>query len=176
MSKYINAIKVIPSDTINIPLPGVLDSGTSTAGAGAGEIEDTGANWTNAKTNVASPTGYNISPGDVVYNVTDTKLSEIDYVISDTKLSISNNDFQGATDAFKIYKGNKGGFEGFDLLVGAAPGGDVTVVTIEGDEVVIPQAAMTVGSVLELAVIKVKASTPATNAKFVALKLQSQIN
>ena len=69
MSTYIAAISVIPSDTINIPQPGVLDSGTSTAGAGAGKIEDTGAEWTNAKTNLV---GYNIENGDVVYNTTDS--------------------------------------------------------------------------------------------------------
>tara|TARA_R110002020_G_scaffold21464_1_gene72969 strand:- start:1370 stop:1897 length:528 start_codon:yes stop_codon:yes gene_type:complete len=175
MSKYINAVKVIPSNTLNIPKPGLLDSGTSTAGAGAGEIEDTGALWTNVKTNVLSPEGYNISAGDIVYDITDSTVSEVNYVESDTVIQISNNDFQGATHAYEIYKGNKGGSEGYDLLVGAAPGGDVTVVTIKGDEVVIPQAAMALGSVLELAVIRVKASAAATAAKFVALELQTQI-
>ncbi len=176
MSKYINAVSVIPSSTLNIPKPGVLDSGTSTAGAGAGEIEDTGALWSNSKTNVLSPEGYSISAGDIVYDTTDSTISEVSYVESDTVIKISNNDFQGVTHAYEIYKGNKGGSQGYDLLVGAAPGGDVTVVTIKGDAVVIPQAAMAVGNIIELAVIRVNASSAATAAKFVALELQSQVD
>jgi hypothetical protein len=167
MSKYTKAVKVIPSDTINIPQPGVLDSGTSTNGAGAGEIADTGAEWSSAKTN---PLGYNINAGDVIYNTTDTKIVEVSYVESDTVIKISTNDFQGATDAYQIYQGNKGADNAYDLLVGAAPGGDVTVVTLDGSEIVIPQAAMALGSVIELGVIRVKASAAATAAKFVALQ------
>ena len=167
MSKYTKAVKVIPSDTINIPQPGILDSGTSTAGAGAGEITDTGAKWTSAETN---PLGYNINAGDVIYNITDTKIVQVSYVEDDTTIQISTNDFQGATDVYQIYKGNVGGDNVYDLLVGAAPGGDVTVVIVDGSEIVIPQAAMTVGSVIELGVIRVKASAEATAAKFVALQ------
>ena len=102
MSTYIASISVVPSDTINIPQPGVLDSGTSTAGAGAGEIEDTGADWTNATTNAASPDGYNISGGDVVYNTADSTVAQITSVQNATTLDISTNDFQGVTDAYEI--------------------------------------------------------------------------
>jgi len=167
MSKYTKAVKVIPSNTLNIPQPGVLDSGTSTAGAGAGEIEDTAAEWTNAETN---PLGYNINGGDVIYDTTDTTISEVSYVEDDTTIKISNNDFQGATHAYQIYQGNVGGDNVYDLLVGAAPGGDVTVVTVDGSEIVIPQAAMAVGNVIELGVIRVQASAAATAAEFVALQ------
>tara|TARA_R110002110_G_scaffold117894_1_gene291207 strand:- start:16 stop:522 length:507 start_codon:yes stop_codon:yes gene_type:complete len=167
MSKYTKAVKVIPSDTINIPQPGILDSGTSTAGAGAGEIEDTAAEWTNAETNTL---GYNINGGDVIYDTTDTTISQVDYVENDTTIKISNNDFQGVTHGYQIYQGNVGADNVYDLLVGAAPGGDVTVVTLDGDEIVIPQAAMALGSVIELGVIRVKASAAATAAKFVALQ------
>ena len=170
MSKYTQAVKVIPSDTINIPQPGVLDSGTSTAGAGAGEIEDTGADWTNTTTNAASPKGYNISYGDVVYDTTDSTIAQITSVQNATTLDISTNDFQGVTHVYEIYKGNLGGDNVYDLLVGAAPGGDVTVVIDSGDEIIIPEAAMAVGNVIELGVIRVKASTAATTAKFVALQ------
>jgi len=167
MSKYTKAIKVIPSDTINIPQPGVLDSGTSTAGAGAGEITDTGAKWTSAETN---PLGYNINEGDVIYDTTDTTISQVSYVEDDTTIKISNNDFQGVTHGYQIYQGNVGGDNVYDLLVGAAPGGDVTVVIDSGDEIIIPQAAMAVGNVIELGVVRVKASAEATAAKFVALQ------
>ena len=167
MSKYTKAVKVIPSDTINIPQPGVLDSGTSTNGAGAGEITDTGAEWTSAKTN---PLGYNINDGDVIYNTTDTKIAQVSYVEDDTTIKISTNDFQGATDAYQIYQGNVGGDNVYDLLVGAAPGGDVTVVIVDGSEIIIPQAAMALGNVIELGVIRVKAGAAATAAKFVALQ------
>tara|TARA_R100001163_G_C5066450_1_gene204867 strand:+ start:2428 stop:2931 length:504 start_codon:yes stop_codon:yes gene_type:complete len=167
MSKYTKAIKVIPSDTLNIPQPGVLTSGTSTAGAGADEIENTSAKWTSAETN---PLGYNISGGDIIYNTSDTTLTEVSYVESDTVIKVSSNIFEAATDTYQIYKGNVGGDNVYDLLVGAAPGGDVTVVIDSGDEIVIPEAAMPVGDVIELGVIRVKASAAATAAKFVALQ------
>ena len=56
------AITVINSDTINIPEPGIITSGTNTSGA-ATTLVDAGQDFLNQTTNLS---GYNIKGGDVV--------------------------------------------------------------------------------------------------------------
>ena len=59
-----SSVPVIPSDTLNIPQPGIITSGTNaTVGT---TLTDAGQDFTNATTNSASPSGYNIRGGDVV--------------------------------------------------------------------------------------------------------------
>jgi len=57
-----SAIAVINSDTINIPEPGIITSGTNTSGA-ATTLVDAGQDFLNPATNL---NGYNIKGGDVV--------------------------------------------------------------------------------------------------------------
>lgn len=117
------AIAVIPSDTINIPVPGIITSGTNTGGATT--LTDAGQDFTNATTNA---NGYNISGGDVVISAAGV-ISEIASVDSATQLTLLTAIAAGTYD---IYKGNYqilGELEGFTLFVGT--GGPATVLRIQ---------------------------------------------
>ena len=118
-----SAIAVIPSDTINIPVPGIITSGTNTGGATT--LTDAGQDFTNATTNA---NGYNISGGDVVISAAGV-ISEIASVDSATQLTLLTAIAAGTYD---IYKGNYqilGESEGFTLFVGT--GGPATVLRIQ---------------------------------------------
>lgn len=117
------AIAVIPSDTINIPVPGIITSGTNTGGATT--LTDAGQDFTNATTNA---NGYNISGGDVVISAAGV-ICEIASVDSATQLTLLTAIAAGTYD---IYKGNYqilGESEGFTLFVGT--GGPATVLRIQ---------------------------------------------
>ena len=55
------ALVVVPSDTINIPKPGIITSGTNTS-AVATTLTDAGNDFRNSVTNLE---GYNIRGGDL---------------------------------------------------------------------------------------------------------------
>ena len=119
-----SAIAVIPSDTINIPVPGIITSGTNTGGATT--LTDAGQDFTNATTNA---NGYNISGGDVVISAAGV-ISEIASVDSATQLTLLAPGIAAGT--YDIYKGNYqilGESEGFTLFVGT--GGPATVLRIQ---------------------------------------------
>jgi hypothetical protein len=118
-----SAIAVIPSDTINIPVPGIITSGTNTGGATT--LTDAGQDFLNSATNA---NGYNISGGDVVISAAGV-ISEIASVDSATQLTLLTAIAAGTYD---IYKGNYqilGESEGFTLFVGT--GGPATVLRIQ---------------------------------------------
>ena len=117
------AIAVIPSDTINIPVPGIITSGT--AAAPGTTLTDLGQDFLNSTTNA---NGYNISGGDVVISAAGV-ISEIASVDSATQLTLLTAIAAGTYD---IYKGNYqilGESEGFTLFVGT--GGPATVLRIQ---------------------------------------------
>ncbi len=119
-----SAIAVIPSDTINIPVPGIITNGTNTSGV-ATTLTDAGQDFTNATTNA---NGYNISGGDIVISAAGV-ISEIASVDSATQLTLLTAIAAGTYD---IYKGNYqilGESEGFTLFVGT--GGPATVLRIQ---------------------------------------------
>ena len=118
-----SAIAVIPSDTINIPVPGIITSGT--AAAPGTTLTDLGQDFLNSTTNA---NGYNISGGDVVISAAGV-ISEIASVDSATQLTLLTAIAAGTYD---IYKGNYqilGESEGFTLFVGT--GGPATVLRIQ---------------------------------------------
>jgi len=127
-----SAIAVIPSDTINIPVPGIITNGTNTSGV-ATTLTDAGQDFTNATTNA---NGYNISGGDVVISAAGV-ICEIASVDSATQLTLLAPGIAAGT--YDIYKGNYqilGESEGFTLFVGT--GGPATVLriqTLEGQDV-----------------------------------------
>jgi hypothetical protein len=156
MAIYIDAISVIPSDTLNIPKPGIITSGTnSTVGT---VLTDAAQDFLNSTTNT---NGYNISGGDVVY--AGGAIDQIEAVRSDTTLTMSTST---AAAAFDIYKGNVDGDSGFSLYITGA--GDVSVVTVEGTAIVIPMVA---NSILDLQVIRVNA-TGTTATGIIALEVK----
>ena len=156
MAIYIDAISVIPSDTLNIPKPGIITSGTnSTVGT---VLTDAAQDFLNSTTNT---NGYNISGGDVVY--AGGAIDQIEAVRSDTTLTMSTST---AAAAFDIYKGNVDGDSGFSLYITGA--GDVSVVTVEGTTIVIPMVA---NSILDLQGIRVNA-TGTTATGIIALEVK----
>lgn len=128
-NQSIRSVDVIPSDTINIPKPGIITSGTNTSGV-ATILTDAGQNFLNSVTNA---NGYNIKGGDVVYSAAGV-IVEIESVDSATQLTLKAPGIAAGT--YEIYKGNvaDGDSPGYSLFVGAA--GDVAIVTPGGDDVV----------------------------------------
>ena len=127
-----SAIAVIPSDTINIPVPGIITSGTNTSGV-ATTLTDAGQDFTNATTNA---NGYNISGGDVVISAAGV-ICEIASVDSATQLTLLAPGI--AAGAYDIYKGNyqiQGESEGFTLFVGTGgPATTLKIETVDGQDV-----------------------------------------
>jgi len=125
-----SGIAVIPSDTINIPKPGIITSGTKTGGPATALI-DAGQDFLNSTTN---DLGYNISGGDIVVSAAGV-ICEVASVDSATTITLL---FPGiALGTYDIYKGNyqlKDGISpGYSLYVGT--GGTLVVLTISGQEV-----------------------------------------
>ena len=125
-----SAITVINSDTINIPVPGIITSGT--AAAPGTTLTDLGQNFLNSATNA---NGYNISGGDVVISAAGV-ISEIASVDSATQLTLLTAIAAGTYD---IYKGNYqilGESEGFTLFVGTGgPASVLRIQTVTGQDV-----------------------------------------
>ena len=125
-----SAITVINSDTINIPVPGIITSGT--AAAPGTTLTDLGQDFLNSTTNA---NGYNISGGDVVISAAGV-ISEIASVDSATQLTLLTAIGVGAYD---IYKGNYqilGESEGFTLFVGTGgPASVLRIQTVTGQDV-----------------------------------------
>ncbi len=121
-----SSVPVIPSDTLNIPQPGIITSGTnSTVGT---TLTDAGNNFLNSVTN---PNGYNISGGDVVY--AGGAIDEILAVASANTLTMQSST---AAATYDIYKGNIGGDTAFTLFVGTGGAGSTLKVrTANGEDV-----------------------------------------
>ena len=157
---YIDAIDVIPNDSINIPQPGSLVSGTST-GSGT-TLTDASAKFLNSSTNAL---GYNITGGDVVRRGNGTE-AEILSVDSDTQLTLKTSLTAGT---YEIFKGNsaKTSSDGYSLYVGTT--GNLAVITVKGTEVVINNVKD--GEQLDLQVVRVLA-TNTTASNITALELE----
>ena len=109
-----SAIAVVPSDSINIPNPGIITSGTNTGGGAT--LTDAGQDFTTGATN---PQGYNITGGDIVINAAGA-IGEILSVDSATQLTLVGAGVAAGT--YDIYKGNyqykDGVSPGYSLYVG----------------------------------------------------------
>jgi len=125
-----SAITVINSDTINIPKPGIIISGTNTGALTT--LTDLGEDFLNSTTNA---NGYNISGGDIVVSAAGV-ISEIASVDSATQLTLLTAIAAGAYD---IYKGNyqiQGESGGFTLFVGTGgPASTLKITTVSGQDV-----------------------------------------
>ena len=124
-----SAIAVVPSDSINIPNPGIITSGTNTGGGAT--LTDAGQDFTTGATN---PQGYNITGGDIVINAAGA-IGEILSVDSATQLTLVGAGVAAGT--YDIYKGNyqykDGVSPAYSLYVGT--GGTLVVLTITDQEV-----------------------------------------
>ncbi len=159
---YQDAINVIPSDTINIPQPGIIISGTNTAAPGT-TLTDVGKGFTNLETN---PKWFNIVGGSVVYDSAGA-IAEVEKVVDSDNIELLSAIPAGA---YEIYNGNytttNSKSDGFSLYITGA--GDISVVTIFGNTIVIPVLA---NSFLDLQVIRVN-STGTTATGIIALQIQ----
>jgi len=142
------ALQVIPSDTINIPNVAHRNAqGTTVGTADTNKLVDTGAKFRDEGL---------VKKNDIVYNTTDSTIARVLAVESNTTLLLSADIFI-ATEDYQIYKDNN---DGCILYIGGL--GNVEVVTVGGDEIVLP--AVSAGSFLPLQVTRVKANlTTATN-------------
>lgn len=127
-----SAIPVVNSDTINIPKPGIITSGTNTSGA-ATTLTDAGNNFLSSVTN---PNGYNIVGGDVVVSAAGV-ICEIESVDSATQITLKAPGIAAGT--YDIYKGNyqvQGQSDGFTLFVGTGgPASTLKIKTVSGEDV-----------------------------------------
>jgi hypothetical protein len=148
------ALKVIPSDDTNIPMPSVIVSSTATATT-ANKLVDTGANFSSVGTNP-----LNIQVGDILYNTTASTAAMVTKVDSATQLSLNAN-IMTSTNAYTLYSGTNttGSVEPCVLYVGN--GGDLVVTTSGGDVVTLTNVPT--GTFVPIQVIKVGFSTVAQN-------------
>ena len=149
------AIAVIPSDTINIPQPGAYLSGASSTNGTT--LTTAGSKFVEGD----SAIGRNnfVTAGDVI--VAGTEIAQIVKVDSNTVLTLAAPGITaGAPYNYKIYRSNGGavnvtqGVSGYSLFVGGA--GDVSVITVDGDEVVMKNVGN--ASFIPQQVIRVKAA------------------
>ena len=153
----VSAIRVIPSDGINIPQPGSVVAGNSSTNGTT--LTDLTASF---KTNF-------IAGGDVVY--VGNEIHEVLSVDSETVITLNSAVVAAAPYAYKIFKGNGGalkdGYDGYSLFVGTA--GDLTVLTPGAgqDETVLVNVAN--ASFIPLQVIRVLA-TGTTASDILALE------
>jgi hypothetical protein len=149
------AVDVIPSDTINIPVPNVTIQGTS--------------NPLPSPTNKLSAPSFdfvaaNVKVGDTVYNTTTTGIAKVVQVEDANTLVLTAHIFNAGAQAFTIYSSADYPNQGCVLYVGGA--GDLAVVTSSGSEVTL--VGVVAGSFIPVQVLRVE-STNTTATNIVAL-------
>lgn len=145
------ALSVIPSDTVPIPNPTPIVSGTGTAPISPFTLADTTTDFF----------ALGIRMGDVVYNTTTNTCSVVEQDISPIavwEVLLTDDIFPTGGSNYIIYQNSPLSGEpnaGCVLYVGAA--GDVEVVTAGGDTVVF--ATVPAGAFIPVNVVQVKASS-----------------
>jgi hypothetical protein len=143
-----NALRVVTSDTINIPNPSTLAvSGTNTSTSANNLVDNTvGINFLTLQIRI----------GSIVYNTTDGSCAVVTSVAANT-LGLSANIFTATSKAYSIYAENN---TPAVLYIGGA--GNVRVLTEGGNDVTFNGTLA--GSYFPIQVLKVFASgTTATN-------------
>lgn len=109
-------LKVIPSDTINIPSPSSQQRSSTTTGTTANKLVDSSGDFTN-----------DIEVGAIIHNTTDNTIATVTAIDSATTLSISA-DIMAVSEAYKIFNRST---PGCVFYVGFS--GNMSVVTEGGD-------------------------------------------
>jgi len=140
------ALKVIPSDTINIPnVAGASTSGT-TDGVAANKLVDSTAAFTSNVLNY------------IVYNTTDSTVATVTSVDDANTLTLSA-DIMDTGEAYTIYEDNNTGCVLYNGTGGMA---DIEVMTSGGD--VVTFSAVSSGAFIPVQVVRLLSSgTSATN-------------
>jgi len=119
---YGRAIKVIPSDTVDIPNPaGLGKTGTATSGTDL-TLEDSTANFT---TNLF---------GAIVVNNTTGESANVVGLVDSTTLKLDAGIFAGG-DLYSIYSSKNN--EGCSLYIPAQTPGTLSIITIGGDYMIL---------------------------------------
>ena len=142
------ALRVVTSDTINIPNPSTLAfSGTNTSVSANNLVDNTsGVNFVTLQ----------IQVGSIVYNTTDGSCARVTSVAANT-LGLSANIFTATSKSYSIFAENN---TPAVLYIGGA--GNLRVLTEGGDDVVF--SGVLAGSYLPIQVLKVfSTNTTATN-------------
>lgn len=139
---------VVPSDTIDIPDPGLaITSSTDTAGTSS-KLTDSTKNF---KT-------LNVKVGDIVHNTSDGTIATVTAIDSNTVLSISAN-IMASSEKYTLFSVPDKP-SACVLYVGVS--GNINVITVGGDEVNFN--AIPAGTFVPVQVKRVKAAgTTATN-------------
>ena len=135
------ALKVIPSNRTNIPMPRAITSGTATATL-ANKLVDATKDFI----------ALGVQVGDIIYNTTTPNASMVTNVDSATVLSLNAN-YLTVGDKYTLYSGTNfsGSIEPCVLYAGAS--GNIEVVTAGGDNVVFK--GLQAGTFIPVHVIKV---------------------
>jgi len=150
------ALKVLPSDNANIPLPSIAETGTNTSVVASQLVDSTG-----------TFVSLNVRQGDIVYNVTDGTAATVVSVINETSLTLNANIFTATAKSYVIYIASPQstiGNQGCVLYVGGA--GNIAVTTNGGDEVTL--VGLSAGQFVPVQVRKVF-STGTTATQIIAL-------
>jgi hypothetical protein len=141
------ALRIIPSDSAEIPFPDQIETGTSTSVVASQLVDSTGTFVT-----------LNVAVGDIVYNTTSGLAATVVSVTSQTVLVLNANIFTAIAQAYVVYRNSAQTTipnTGCVLYVGGA--GNVNVVTIGNDTVLFN--AVPAGSFLPVQVKQVLASS-----------------
>jgi hypothetical protein len=144
------ALSVVPSDTIDIPVPSSKVASGAQTSATANKLTDSGATFNDGS----------ILVGDVVHDTTGGSIATVTAIDSATVLSISADIFT-ATENYVIYRRTTK-----DCVIYVGVTGDVTVETAGGDSVTLK--AVPAGMIIPLNVKRVD-STNTTATDMVAM-------
>jgi len=127
-----SSLFVVPSNTINIPQPGILTTGTNSSG-GSNNLTDAGQNFTPSVTNA---NGYNVTGGIVYQSYTGAFPAAVNTVLGVNSATILQMANSTAAGAYNIYSPNQDGKTSFTLFVGTGGAGStLRVLTAAGDDV-----------------------------------------
>ena len=141
------AIRVIPSNSVDIPNPAGLRISSTNTSTSSSKLIDSAATFITSQVQV----------GDIVYNTTDSTCATVTSIDSQTQLTLSANIFGSTSRAYSLYDktANQGGCVFF---TGGA--GDVSVITEGGDSVTF--AGAVAGQYHPVQVTRILATSTAT--------------
>ncbi len=127
-----SSLFVVPSNTINIPQPGILTTGTNSSG-GSNILTDAGQDFTPSVTNA---NGYNLISGIVYQAYTGVFPGSVNTVLGVNSPTVLKTSGSTAAGAYNIYSSNQDGKTSFTLFVGTGGAGStLRVLTAAGDDV-----------------------------------------
>ena len=148
-----SSLFVVPSDSINIPQPGILTNGTNSSG-GSNILTDAGQDFTPSVTNA---NGYNVIGGIVYQSYTGAFPGAINTVLKVNTSTVLQMAGSTAAGAYNIYSSNQDGKTSFTLFVGTGGAGStLRVLTAAGDDVTLTN--LPDSSFIPLQVVKVFAN------------------